>query len=283
MRLEDLSVGEEHLPDSKQREMVFIVPTRGRPRQVEKLCEAWEKTCVTNPTLLLCVDDDDPCLQEYIDLVNGGNNIFEPLVYEHFLLEIRIGKRLRLGPTLNESALEWVDRSKNIGFMGDDHRPRSRGWDLEYITELELMDCGMVYGNDLLQGEKLPTQIAMSSDIIKAMGFMVPPGLIHMYLDDFWLYLGTSLDSIVYQPDVIIEHMHPLAGKSAWDAGYREVNADSMYAHDKIAYREFRETGGFEKARQAIIQFVIAKNESDESIQSDIPDVEEDATLDGML
>jgi hypothetical protein len=63
----------------------------------------------------------------------------------------------------------------------------------------------------------------MSSSIVQALGYFCPPGLIHMYLDNFWAELGRGANCLAYRGDVIIEHMHPLAGKAEVDAGYDEV------------------------------------------------------------
>ena len=57
---------------------------------------------------------------------------------------------------------------------------------------------------------------------------MVPPGMIHLYFDNFWLDFGRAMGKITYLPDVIIEHMHPAVGKAVLDAGYQEVNAPEM-------------------------------------------------------
>jgi hypothetical protein len=71
---------------------------------------------------------------------------------------------------------------------------------------------------------------------------MVPPGAVHLYLDDFWLALGRGIDSIHYLPDVIIEHLHPSAGKAQIDAGYTEVNAPALYESDRAVFNRYLAT-----------------------------------------
>jgi hypothetical protein len=39
----------------------------------------------------------------------------------------------------------------------------------------------------------------------------------------------------------VIEHVHPLAGKAAWDEGYHRANGEETVEHDKRAYDEWRE------------------------------------------
>ena len=68
---------------------------------------------------------------------------------------------------------------------------------------------------------------------------MVPPGMIHLYLDNFWMQLGKDLGKIRYMGHIIIEHLHPVAGKADWDDNYREVNAEEVYSADAKAYYDY--------------------------------------------
>ena len=126
-----------------------------------------------------------------------------------------------------------------IGFMGDDHRPRTVGWDTAYLEALRELGSGIVYGNDLLQGERIPTQVAMTTDIVRELGFMAPPVLKHLYVDNFWRDLGTAAGCLRYLSNVVVEHMHPIAGKAPWDDGYARVNAPTMYSGDANAYAKW--------------------------------------------
>jgi hypothetical protein len=141
--------------------------------------------------------------------------------------------------TLNAAAVEQAGNYKYIGFLGDDHRPRTVGWDDKVIASLE--NHNVVYGNDLLQGENLPTAVFLRSEIIQKLGFMAPPTLVHLYLDNFWLELGKAT-TIEYLPDVIIEHLHPFAGKAEWSDSYREVNDQALYDRDQQAFNEYMAT-----------------------------------------
>ena len=100
-------------------------------------------------------------------------------------------------------------------------------------------DTGLVYGNDLLQGQNLPTQVAMTTDIVQILGYMVPPSIRHLYVDNFWLQLGRKLGRLKYLDGVIVEHMHPGAQKADWDEGYTRVNEQGMWDADKKAYRKY--------------------------------------------
>jgi hypothetical protein len=194
----------------------MIVPTRGRPQNAAALVGAWDTVTGPEAELLFAVDDDDPTLPQYLALGTS----------------MHVGERLRLGGTLNEVALKFADDYDAIGFCGDDHLARTSGWALRFLAELDRLGTGMVYGDDLIQGPNLPTAIAMTTDIIRALGYMVPGGLVHLSIDDAWLALGRAIGRITYLPDVVLEHMHPIAQKAEWDAGYAEANDPAQYAAD---------------------------------------------------
>ncbi|MEU5431573.1 hypothetical protein AB0H73_39060 [Streptomyces olivoreticuli] len=127
--------------------------------------------------------------------------------------------------------------------MGDDHRPRTRGWDEHFRTGLH-DGPGIVYGNDLLQGEAMATAVAMTSDIVRTLGYMVPPAFIHLCIDLVWMDWGRGMDRITYLDDVILEHMHPANGKAELDAGHIECNSAETVTADSVTYYDYRDNGG---------------------------------------
>ena len=203
-------------------------------------------------TLLVAVDDDDPDLEDYIEIMSKAPN------GEQY--QLHVGRRLRLAGTLNELAVERVNRAGAlpndvIGFMGDDHCPRTMQWDAHVALTLHNDGLGVAYGNDLIQGPNLPTAVFMSAAIIQTLGYMVPPGLTHMYLDNTWKTWGEGMGRLHYMPHVIIEHLHPIAGKAEWDERYVEVNAGHQYAADEAAYKNYlasRVTYDLNKLRELI-------------------------------
>ena len=210
-------------------DLLIIVPSRGRPHNIAALWDAWSDTTTGAAELLVAADDDDPALPGYRE-VCGERGI-----------ELTVGPRLRMVPTLNKVATERAPHHFALGFLGDDHRPRTLGVDAHYLAALRTMGTGFVYGNDLLAGERLPTQVAMTSDIVQTLGAMVPAPVTHLYADNTWWDLGHALGRITYLPDVIVEHLHPLAGKADDDDGYREVNAADAHEADRLVYAHWYE------------------------------------------
>lgn len=212
-------------------ELLMIVPSRGRPQNVRALLEAWCETATGAADVLIALDDDDPTWNEYKYkgwmLPGWPEGSERPLRWT-------MKERLRLGGTLNHVAHKMTYRYSSpyraVGFMGDDHLPRTKGWDQRFMEALDDMGTGMVYGNDLLQRQNLPTHIAMTADIVRELGYMVPGGLVHQFIGYAWQTLGASIDRLRYLPDAVIEHMHPNAGKAEMDAGYEA--AGSQYEED---------------------------------------------------
>lgn len=212
-------------------DLVVIVPSRGRPAAARELAETFEATCTADTLLVLAVDSDDETLPEYHGI--GGRRMVADFPAPSNMVT-----------TLNHAALAAAG-SPNfaLAFMGDDHRPRTVGWDSMYLDTLRELGTGLVYGDDLIQGERVPTQVAMTSDIVWALGYMAPPQLVHLFVDNFWLSLGRLAGCIRYRSDVVIEHMHPVAGKAGWDEGHKRVNTPEYYARDEATWRAYIEAG----------------------------------------
>lgn len=213
-------------------DLVALVPSRGRPVAARALADIFRDTCVADTQLVVVVDDNDPALSGYEELAAEGT-----AVCVHPSRTMVQALNLQAVDTVRDPAVFAV------GFMGDDHCPRTYGWDAAYLAALREMGTGIVYGDDLLQGPNLPTQCALTADIVRTLGYLCPPPLRHLYVDNFWLQLGRGADCIRYLPDVIVEHRHPLAGKAAWDSGYMRVNDHKVYAEDRAAFTAYAKTG----------------------------------------
>ena len=205
-------------------DLLVIVPTRGRPHNAEALWQAWRDTSSGAADLLFAVDDDDPMLRHYQDVIGRMPGVL-----------LHVGPRLRMVGTLNAVAVANASKYRFLGFLGDDHRPRSTGWDQRFCECLS-GGTGIVYGNDLLQGENMPTAVAMTSDIVTALGYMAPPSMVHLCADLCWLEWGKAIDRITYLPDVVIEHVHPALGKAPMDVGYEDANSPGRMSGDSAAY-----------------------------------------------
>ncbi len=195
------------------------------------LLDACMGITTTDTQIAVIVDSDDPALPAYRALPLGG---FAELVVADKSV---IPAPAKIGQILNHFVPIFAKQHPYIGFMGDDHRPRTKDWDALLVQALDRP--GVAYGNDLLQGERLPTECVISSEVINALGFMNPPGCDHLYLDDFWKLLGKTAGNLAYLPDVIVEHLHPGGGKAAVDAGYAYSMARETIDHDREQFEAY--------------------------------------------
>lgn len=218
--------------------LAVIVPTRGRPGNAARLTEAFREKDTLNAVPVFVADESDPELPAYRRLLDEGEI--------PRLMVCRSPGRGMCGP-LNYAALRYADVYEAVGFMGDDHIPRTTGWEDRVLDALDSLEPRVVYGNDLLQGPNLPTAVFLQSRMIRAMNMMAPPVMRHLYLDNFWKELGEQLGGLVYLEDVVIEHLHPVNGKAEWDERYRAVNAPEADREDREAWLAYRSGVQFEE------------------------------------
>jgi hypothetical protein len=208
-------------------EMALIVPSRGRPDNIVRLYEALIKTNA-DVELVVGTDQDDPKIQQYYDVIANRN-----------ISMVVSPERSRFGPTLNSIAKRYADEYEYLAWCGDDHLPITKEWDKRYREELSKMKSGIVYGNDLVQGVNIPTQMAFTSNIVKALGYAVPEGFIHLFIDNFFLELGKRLDGAIYLEDVIVQHLHYSVGNSQQDQTYKEANSPENWSNDQKRFHQY--------------------------------------------
>lgn len=208
-------------------DLLVIIPSRGRPEAIADLWDCWQATADGCAHLLVCLDEDDRTQFDY------------PWTDE---ITFTLGMRNGFAPRLSDEATHMAAHYFALASWGDDHRPRTHGWDTALVEALGVLGTGFAYGDDGFQHEELPTACAMTSDIVTTLGWMTPPGLEHLFVDRFWRDTGEALDRITYLPEVLIEHMHPAAGKADWDPLWTDANTEECYEHDGEAYEFYKLT-----------------------------------------
>ena len=207
------------------RDLLIITPTRGRPHNAKRLADAVDATCTADTELVFTVDDDDESYDDvFIDAV---------MVY---------GPRKTCPAWSNEIAASMGSGYRAVASLGDDHLPRTKGWDTLMLAALDDMGgTGIVYGDDIGQGVNLPTAPVISSDIPAALGWLFLPSARHLFCDNVWLDLGREAGCLRYVPEVIIEHLHYSRGASPHDQTYEETRG--TWPHDEAAYHAWQRTG----------------------------------------
>ncbi len=200
------------------KEILIILPSRGRPEKIKETITSWKNTTKERSELLVCLDRDDPTVNNY----RG-----------HTGISYRVRERARVCPTVNNVVRENPSY-KYYAFIGDDHIFRTENWEEIAISKIEGegKGWGIVYGDDLFQRENLATAAIISANIPKTLGYLAIPETTHLYMDNFWMEIGRGIHRLFYIPEIVIEHMHFEAGKSPKDEQYAEVNSPEMYSHD---------------------------------------------------
>lgn len=213
--------------------LAVIVPTRSRPENIRKVIAAWDETGAwVAADLVLAADADDPEI--------GG---YRQIALDRFDVQlIRYPKWEPMVPKLNRAAMEVAEQRDHfaIAFAGDDHLPRTHRWAQTYLKTLYAMRTGMVYGDDGYQGAKLSTEWAVTADVVRELGRMVPAPVDHLYCDNVMMDLFGGAGALQHLPEVRIEHMHPVAGKADSDEQYLKVNSRTQYNADGTAYQNWK-------------------------------------------
>jgi hypothetical protein len=202
-----------------------ITPSRGRPDRLREMIGACLSLSEADTEIAVANDDDD---RYDISAYFGRGR----LIWHH-------GPRASLGAWTNRLAVAYAGQYRAVASLGDDHLPRTPGWDRLLLDAIDRMGGeGIAYGNDLHQGGRLPTAPVISAGIVEALGWMMEPSLRHMYVDNVWRDLGQRAGCLAYVPGVIIEHLHPDAGKAVTDGTYAGSLAGT--AADRATYEWWR-------------------------------------------
>ena len=216
------------------RDLAVITPSRGRPWHLQRLMTALADTCQLSTDLYVDAADDDPRLDDYKHLG---------------LAHLETGPRDSLAALTNQAARELAGGYEFLASLGDDHVPRTAGWDRELCATITAMGgTGFAYA----AGSRwvIPEAWVMSSDIVAALGWMMNPACAHYKVDDTVLELGVAARCIGYRHDVLVEHMQfgipydpvdPGKGmKAIRDDTYTDALQPEKMTADLIAWHDWR-------------------------------------------
>lgn len=196
---------------------MWILPSRQRPESLKRFFDHYAKTKADTPGLVV-LDRDDPELDGYasVTLPEGWSLIVEPRHKSLGALQNSIYERF--------SHLPW------FGMVADDVTPLTDGWD-RALVEAAGSD-GVAYGYDSINKGKSFTHGVLGGDFVRALGWLILPGLDRLYGDNVIMEVATRKGVLRYLPDVFMEHLHFSNGTAPIDDTYRKLNA----AQDRAIY-----------------------------------------------
>lgn len=217
--------------------LAILVPTRGRPHNIERLSQAVAKTCKTNYEIIARVDDDD----------RSRYQEFENVRYVK-------GPRIFFAASMNEIAKIANDEGfTHFALLGDDVVPQTNGWDEKLINSLP--ELGVAFGSDGLEhlhGEDLPTHVVVPAEMYRRLGWIALPDLRHLFCDNVWRELG-KMTKFIYHKDVKLTHLHRWNRKAPNDKTYQEANDRNKRDQDQWAFEAWRDGEGLKEARKKLL------------------------------
>jgi hypothetical protein len=196
----------------------LLLPTRERPALVHRLFDSLIRTTADLGTLqvVLYVDEDDRASQE----------ICRP---ELSLVKI-VGHPQQTMGKMNQTCYD-ASQGRYVMLVNDDVVFRSRHWDTRVLEAANRYPDGimLIYGNDLDQGEAVPTFPIVPRTACQILGGISPLGYRNLHIESHLLDIFKRLarighNRICYLDDVIFEHMHYVMGKAAADSVYIKKN-----------------------------------------------------------
>lgn len=219
----------------------ILLPTRGRPGNLARFLEATVMTAV-DWHLYLYLDYDDPKATGYDAVLEatGYDAVLEDFQFYGDKVTVVHGERVGFGASLNELAARAErDGVSHLGMFGDDVLPIDHGWDAALVEALG-DDLGVAFGDDGLRDKHsadLPTHYVTQTEVYRRLGYLAPPEIHHLFLDNVARDVGRALGNFVFVP-VSIHHLHPWGeGEHLDDATYREGGRNAQIRReDRRAY-----------------------------------------------
>jgi hypothetical protein len=208
---------------------MFSLPSRGRPHNLRRFLAAYEDTGATHPVWLR-LDTDDPALPEY-DAIH---------LPDHWLKTVGPRHPNRCNGAVAEMFAAFPDEPV-YGLLADDLIPRTQGWDSKLIEAAGTHK--LAFPDDGMNGPNLATHPVIGGDLARAIGWLVLPGVLHSFVDTALYVIAGHCGLLVHLPDVLVEHMHPLARdkqgnpKAANDGIYRYAET---YTRDSAVFYKWQ-------------------------------------------
>ena len=178
---------------------MIVLPTRGRPDSLQRFFD------IGRPHLagVVVLDEDDQHHYAAVRLPPNWRRLVFP--------------RRPVAPLMN-AVFEMNPNEPWYGLMGDDVVCETPDWDV-VLSESCRRDF-IAWGDDGIAGK--PSHPFLHGDLVRAMGFVSPPGFRHLYTDTVIEHIATALRIGRYHPEVKTTHWHFSTGRSPMDATYRE-------------------------------------------------------------
>ncbi|MBU6232205.1 hypothetical protein KGP36_06180 [Patescibacteria group bacterium] len=174
---------------------MFLLPTRRRIDHLRHFFNAYRDTDATAPGLVIVRKG------EYEELKTEYDSLKLPQGWS-----IRLTEAESMGGKIRETQNEWWTKEW-VGLLCDDLSPETMGWDRALIARIN--GWNVVSCNDGWQAPKrMNGAVLWSGDLFRAVGYIYPDGLEHMFIDDIWEGLGKEGSCWYCDMGVTVRHRH---------------------------------------------------------------------------
>lgn len=178
--------------------MTWLLPTKGRPENLKRFMRAAREMGTSTPGIVLVNADDKTDYREAMALAPDG-----------WLLYV-----VPAAKTYGD-ALRWVwDAVKDlpwVGLVSDDLVPCTPNWDKHLLQSLT--GWNFVSSNDGWQApRRMHGAVAWSGELLRAVGWLFPEGLTHVFHDDMWETIGRETGCWQVRMEVMVKHLHESLG-----------------------------------------------------------------------
>lgn len=203
---------------------IIILPTMGRPHNIERFIQAYRDTKAVTPVLLV-LDAGDSKRGEY-------ELIILPPQFSKIYAEpgTSVPNCQNIGYAINQD-------KDFYGLVGDDCVPESDHWDV--ILGEACMPNKIAWGDDELQRTGLVGHPFVGGELIRKMGYIAHPAFNHYFTDTVLRNIVVMMNCGIYFPDVKMPHYHHMNGRAPMDETY---SSKGSIERDHAVYDEFNRT-----------------------------------------
>lgn len=209
--------------------MIAIFCTlRGRPDNVKKFIEEYKAATGGNSELLFAVDSDDPCKDELLKNIEG---------YRHIE-----GTWPGVCQKLQSMYEAFKDDKFTVYHGSADDITYSKHFDTIIMNELSYLDvmakhrCWILYGNDMVHGQRLCTHWFATKEYVDAVGYFTPKTYMnHCFTDNTFYFIAISIGILRYIPWLMTHHHSWANGEAKKDENFERAYAQDKVEHDRLA------------------------------------------------
>jgi len=217
----------------------FSCPSRGRPTLAKRLVDTATETQKGTTEFLFYLNDDDPALEQYKDLLDEKN--------------------YTVGPN-QSTCYSWnlmAQKAKHdiVMLMGDDVQIQTQGWDNIIVNEFNRyqdkilmvvpsdgrMKGTLKYDMDepnLWPDKPLPAaHFAVHKNWINTLGYLAPPFFWHWHVDSYTQKVARKLGRCLYLPTVVFKAKKMFDDTGEQVRKHLNINNRDNFVWDKVKKR----------------------------------------------